>query len=509
MKTSKRTVAWVLGCAVSATLAGSIAWGEDWPQYRGANRDARVTDFKPPQTWPKSLTQKWKVSVGEGVATPALVGDKLYVFSRQGGNEVIQCLNASDGQQVWQDKYEAQGATGPAAQHSGPRASPAVADGKVVTVGVRGMVSCMDAASGAKIWRKDEFQSWPMFFVASSPMIVDGLVIAELGGQNNGAIVAYTLADGNQKWKWTGDSPAYASPALMTIDGTKLIIAETQRKLVAINLADGKQVWEMPFSTRYNASSPVVDGNVVYISGAAGGGMGGGMRGPGGGGGGGGGGRPGGGGGGPGGPGGAGGPGGGGGGGGAAAGGTRAIQLEKQGDAYVSKELWNNKNTISAQFSTPILKDGMLYGLSGSNELFCMNAKDGQTVWSNSIGAAGGSGGGGRPGGGPGGAGGAGPGGGGGPGGPGGGRPGGGRGGGGRMGMGGGMGGGFGNVVDAGSVLLALTPSAEMVVVQPGDKYTEVAKIKVSEGQTHAYPIAAGNRIFVKDQDSVILWSVE
>src|SRR5439155_704598 len=175
----------------------------------------------------------------------------------------------------------------------------------------------------------------------------------------------YTLADGNQKWKWTGDSPAYASPTIMTIDGAKLIIAETQRKLVAINLADGKQVWEMPFSTRYNASGPVVEGNVIYISAAAGGGMGGGMRGPGGGGG-------------------------------------------------------------------------------------------------------------------------AGRGGGGGPGGPGGGR---GGGGGGRM--GGGMGGGFGNVVDAGSVLLALTPSAEMVVVQPGDKYTEVAKIKVSEGQTHAYPIAS------------------
>src|SRR5438874_2057047 len=217
MNKLSRAAVWVLGCAVSATLAaaGTAALGEDWPQYRGANRDARVTDFKPPQTWPKSLTQKWKVSVGEGVATPALVGDKLYVFSRQGGNEVIQCLNAADGQQVWQDKYEAQGATGPAQQHSGPRASPAVADGKVVTVGVRGMVSCMDAASGAKIWRKDEFQSWPQFFVASSPIIADGLVIAELGGQNNGAIVAYTLADGNQKWKWTGDSPAYASPTIM------------------------------------------------------------------------------------------------------------------------------------------------------------------------------------------------------------------------------------------------------------------------------------------------------
>ena len=71
-------------------------------------------DFKAPKTWPKELTQKWKVTVGEGVATPALVGDKLYVFSREEGNEITRCLNAADGKELWQDKYESLGATGPA-----------------------------------------------------------------------------------------------------------------------------------------------------------------------------------------------------------------------------------------------------------------------------------------------------------------------------------------------------------------------------------------------------------
>jgi outer membrane protein assembly factor BamB len=99
--------------------------------------------------------QKWKVTVGEGDATPALVGDKLYVFSREQGNEVTRALNAADGKELWQDKYESLGATGPAQGHSGPRSSPAVADGKVVTLGVRGMISCLDAPaarnSGAKM----------------------------------------------------------------------------------------------------------------------------------------------------------------------------------------------------------------------------------------------------------------------------------------------------------------------------------------------------------------------
>ena len=64
-------------------------------------------------------------------ATPALVGDKLYVFARQGGDEVILCLNATDGTEVWQEKYAAREVTGAAARHSGPRSSPAVAEGKV------------------------------------------------------------------------------------------------------------------------------------------------------------------------------------------------------------------------------------------------------------------------------------------------------------------------------------------------------------------------------------------
>ena len=61
------------------------AWSADWPQWRGPNRDGKAVAFDAPKTWPKELTKKWSVSVGDGVASPALVGDKLYVFSWQGG----------------------------------------------------------------------------------------------------------------------------------------------------------------------------------------------------------------------------------------------------------------------------------------------------------------------------------------------------------------------------------------------------------------------------------------
>src|SRR6187455_934918 len=102
-------------------LCCSLASAANWPQWRGPNRDAKAADFKAPKTWPKELTQKWKVTVGEGVATPALVSDKLYVFSRQDGNEITRCLNAADGKEIWQEKYESLGASGPASGYSGPR----------------------------------------------------------------------------------------------------------------------------------------------------------------------------------------------------------------------------------------------------------------------------------------------------------------------------------------------------------------------------------------------------
>src|SRR5262249_37441102 len=156
---------------------------------------------------------------------------------------------------VWQDKYESGGANRPADQFSGPRSSPTVADGKIVTLGVRGMLSCLDAATGKKLWRKDEFKAWPPFHPSSSPIVIAGLCVAQLGGKeqgdrnakDNGAIVAYDLATGDPKWKWTGESPGYASPVVLLVNDAKLVVTLTDRKIVAVTMADGKLAWEAPF----------------------------------------------------------------------------------------------------------------------------------------------------------------------------------------------------------------------------------------------------------------------
>lgn len=125
----------MVGLSSLLGLIGLTAHASDWPQWLGANRDGSVSGFVAPKTWPKELKKQWSVKVGDGVATPALVGDKLYVFSFTNDSEILRCLNAETGKEIWQDKYSARAAGGPARGFPGARSSPAVADGKVVTMG--------------------------------------------------------------------------------------------------------------------------------------------------------------------------------------------------------------------------------------------------------------------------------------------------------------------------------------------------------------------------------------
>ncbi len=418
-------------------FSASLVFAQDWPQWRGPNRDAKAAGFTAPKTWPKQLTQKWKTAVGAGDATPALVGDRLYVFARQEGDEVTRCLDATTGKELWQDKYAVQAITGAdSRQHPGPRSSVTVANGKVVTLGVCGTLSCLDAATGNKLWRKDDFPgAWPQFHVATSPIVVDGLCIAGLGKPGEGAIVAYDLATGDQKWKWAGEGPAYASPVLATVDGSKVLLAETDKSVVALSVADGKLLWQTPFAPQgmaYNAATPLVDGQTIIYCGQGRG--------------------------------------------------ATAVKLEKQCDAITAKELWKNPDN-SVQFNTPVLKNGLLFGLSSGGNFFCLDVQTGKTLWTAPFTppAAGteaqgpGQGMGGM-----------------------------------RGGRGMGRSSGFGSIVDAGSVLLSLTPASQLVAFQPSEKaFTELARIKVADSQVYAYPIVSGNRLFVKDQDAVTLWTID
>jgi outer membrane protein assembly factor BamB len=392
-------------------VSGSVTLlAQDWPQWRGANGEAKAS-FKAPATWPAQLTQKWKQTVGLGDTTPALVGDKLFVLSRVDTEENVICLNAADGKEIWRQKYAAPQVSGPAAsQHAGPRSSPAVADGKVVTFGVTGILTCWNAADGKQLWQKPA-TTWPRFYTGSSPLLVDGLCVVQVGGQNDGGVAAYDLKSGDEKWNWKGAGPGYASPAVMTVGGTKVVVVLTDKSIVGLTLADGKLAWQTPFAAmgmNYNAATPIVDGDTLIYAGSGRG--------------------------------------------------IHAVKVAKTGDTFSTSELWAAAD-VSPQFNTAVLKEGFLYGINQRGNLFCVNAKSGAVAWTDTE-AKGPQ--------------------------------------------------GYGSLVDAGSVLLALTTKSQLYVVQPTDKqFTQVASIKVADSQTFAYPVVSGNRVFIRDHDSLALLTVE
>ena len=381
------------GCVV-LIVTGGVPAG-DWPQWRGTNRDGKVIGFEAPSQWPERLTEKWKVTVGDGHSTPALVGKRLYVFARQGNEEVLMCLNAADCKELWRDKYRAAEVTGPARHHAGPRCSPAVA----------GILSCLDSADGKVLWRKDTSPGVvPMFFTSSSPIIVDGMAIAHLGGTGNGAIIAYDLATGGEEWRWTEDGPEHGSPVLLTVGGDRQVVTLTDKGVVGIGAADGKLRWRLPFAPSRRATTPIVAGQTVILTGR--------NR------------------------------------------GTKAVNIVKQGDVFAANDLWSSE--LATEFSTPVLNNGLLFGLSYRGNLFCIDAETGKTAWTDDA----------------------------------------------RYDR-------FGSLLDAGSVILVLSTNAQLVAFKPtGAEYVELARIKVASTPVYAHPVVSGNRIFVKDAGAVTLWTV-
>lgn len=248
----------------------------DWNQWRGPNRDGIAAGFKAPATWTaSSLSKQWTVPVGEGHASPVIVGDRVYVFAREGENEILRCLAAADGKVVWQQAYPVPYDMNPAARNhgKGPKATPTVAGGRVFTLGINGHVSAYDAKSGAVLWRKDfagDFKATaPVFGAAASPIVDGSNVIIHVGGDASGALTAFDAATGRVNWKWDGDGPAYASPIIATLGGVRQLITQSQKHCLAVSPADGKLLWKIPFTTPYdqNSVTPLVAGDLVIFGG--------------------------------------------------------------------------------------------------------------------------------------------------------------------------------------------------------------------------------------------------
>jgi len=177
MKTAKISKKWLL---LSITLfVFSGIYGQDWPGWRGENRDAKVTGFKSPEKWPDQLTQVWQQKVGLGDASIAFVGGKLFLNVKQDLSEVALCMDALSGKIMWSTILNpAPEVTGGARTHPGPRSTPTIKNDKVYLIGAGGKLNCLDAKTGKVIWKSKSFTEVPVSFAAMSQrcFTVNGLL---------------------------------------------------------------------------------------------------------------------------------------------------------------------------------------------------------------------------------------------------------------------------------------------------------------------------------------------
>jgi outer membrane protein assembly factor BamB len=253
---------------LSWLLAASLAV-PDWPQWRGPGRDGRAGVSPEPASWPKTLTKVWTARAGIGHASPVVAGDRVYVFSREGEEEVLASLDLATGGRVWRQSYPAPYTVNPAAagHGKGPKSTPVVQGGRVHVLGIAGTLSTFDAARGTLLWRKEGGGS-PDFGTAQSPLVEGELLIVHLGG-HGGALTAFDAATGAVRWAWKGDGPGYASPVVATLGGVRQVVTLTEQSLVGLSLDKGELLWQVPFATEYaqNSVTPLVLGDLVVYSG--------------------------------------------------------------------------------------------------------------------------------------------------------------------------------------------------------------------------------------------------
>lgn len=323
-----------------STVAAGV-YGGDWTQWRGPERDGQAADLVAPTQWPDELTQVWRMDgVGAGYSGPLVSGDHIWLHSRIGDDEVVTKRRLADGGVVWERRYSAPyEVNGSARPHGlGPKSTPILDDGRVFTLGISGVLSAFDADSGKELWRKDfkdEFSStWPKFGVAMSPAIVHGKLIAHVGTDKDGALIAFRPADGAEAWRWDGEGPSYVSPMLLTVAGREMLVSQSSEHSFAVDPETGELLWELPFKTPYtqNIMTPMPFEDLILFSGTR-------AK-------------------------------------------TVAVRINNRGGKYEPEEVWSTTDA-TMYMSSPVVFGDTIYGYSEkqSGNLFAMNPQTGEVSW--------------------------------------------------------------------------------------------------------------------------------
>lgn len=322
---------------------------ENWTQYRGPAANGISNETVDSPSWSQKPALLWETKTNLGFSSFVNDDQRLYTLITHEGKEACLALDIKTGKKVWLStlgpaKYDrgAQAGTRENKGGDGPRSTPAIYKGHIYIFDAHLKITCLNAKSGKQIWSKDLIQQYNGKNIkwqnAASPLIDDNRIFVAGGGKGQ-ALMALNPTNGNPIWKAHDDTITHATPVAATLHGVRQIIFFTQTGLVAVVPGNGKILWRHQFDFRVStAASPVIHEDVVYCS--AGYGV-----------------------------------------------GAEAIQVNKQNKGFVAKSLWKMKKKRMNHWSTPVCKDGFLYGIFGFKQygkapLKCVDIRTGKEQWS-------------------------------------------------------------------------------------------------------------------------------
>lgn len=255
-----------------ATSGGTLFAG-DWPQWLGPDRNGVSQETI--KAWTEFPDAKWIHETGNGFSVPVVSDGILFVHAAviDKDEEQVNAIDAKTGAKLWSDVYSR--APYSSQLGNGPRATPSVANGHLVTTGITGVISCYEGKTGKRLWQINPWDDLkvprPGFGVCASPVIVDGKVIVAVGGEA-ASIVAYDSETGKESWRALDEPAGAASPVVFRngegAESRTEVIVQTTLRLVGLTPTDGTILWEHPLVFEPSGVSPtsLIVGNQLICS---------------------------------------------------------------------------------------------------------------------------------------------------------------------------------------------------------------------------------------------------
>jgi outer membrane protein assembly factor BamB len=246
---------------------------------RPRRRDSRESGLlaKWPEGGPRQL---WRTKLTGGFSSMAVADGRLFTMTKVDNQEIVVCHDAASGREIWRHAYDCDykahptltGGYPPGTYLSGPRATPAVDDGRVYTIGTTGILLCLDCKTGSQVWRVDLLElaqrKCPDPGYCASPLVKAGRLYVQPGGENGKSAYALNKSDGQVMWHGLNDRIGYGTPVWIDYQGAAQVMFFTGEAAVGVSPENGKELWRYPWKTQYdlNVATPVYAEGKVFVS---------------------------------------------------------------------------------------------------------------------------------------------------------------------------------------------------------------------------------------------------